>query len=164
MCTLFIQNEQQMAQVAALTASELGNKCTVYLQGDLGAGKTCFARGFIRALGYEGNVKSPTYTIVEEYTLPQQTVFHFDLYRLVDAEELEYLGIRDYIRAQAILLIEWPDRGDGYLPAADVVVDIDYHSSGRLVRIGAASSLGEQFFQKKSVKKALKPFLLHNSE
>jgi tRNA threonylcarbamoyladenosine biosynthesis protein TsaE len=116
----------------------------VYLQGELGAGKTTLARGILRGLGYTGKVRSPTYTLVEPYAVDQHTVYHLDLYRLADAEELEWLGLRDMLAEQALLLIEWPERGVGVLPQADLVVQIAPADGGRSVDIVALTGRGRQ--------------------
>ena len=117
---------------------------TVFLQGDLGMGKTTFTRGVMNYFGHQGATKSPTYTLVEPYQFGQQKLHHFDLYRLGHPEELDYLGIRDYFDGQAINLIEWPDKGLGFLPGADIVITIDPLDRGRSVCFVAHTSMGEQ--------------------
>lgn len=112
-----------------------GNR--IYLHGELGAGKTTLARSILQSLGVSGRIKSPTYTLVEAYEFNGSSAYHFDLYRLADAEELEYLGVRDYFSPAAVLLVEWPERGEGVLPPADVHVYLDYAGSGRQVRLEA---------------------------
>lgn len=97
----------------------------VYLHGPLGAGKTTLVRGFLRAAGFQGKVKSPTYTIVETYAIQGLEIAHFDLYRLQDPEALEWLGFRDYLQQAAVVFIEWPELGKGFLPLPDWVVRIE---------------------------------------
>jgi tRNA threonylcarbamoyladenosine biosynthesis protein TsaE len=111
----------------------------IFLRGDLGAGKTTFSRGFLRGRGHDGSVKSPTYTLVEPYeAVPGGPVFHLDLYRVGDAQELIYLGLGDYLSAQGILLIEWPERAEAQLPPATLDITLTPDGSGRkaIVRAG----------------------------
>jgi len=115
----------------------------VFLQGQLGAGKTTLVRGALRAMGHHGPVKSPTYTLVEPYETPAGNVYHLDLYRLSDADELEWIGIRDLLDGQSACLIEWPERGAGILPEPDVGISLEVAGCGRRVCISAHSSRGE---------------------
>lgn len=125
-------------------ARAVGPGCRIYLHGELGAGKTTLVRGFLRALGHRGAVKSPTYTLMEAYALERGPVYHLDLYRLADPEELEYLGLRDLEGPGVVLLVEWPEQGGGSLPGADLDVAIDYADGGRRVALTARTAVGEQ--------------------
>lgn len=112
----------------------------VFLHGDLGAGKTTLARGLLRAAGATGTLRSPTYTLMEPYTVTTprggaQAFLHLDLYRLADPEEVEQLGLRDYAPESTIWLVEWPRRGAGHLPAPDLEVHLSTQGQGRLARI-----------------------------
>lgn len=119
-----VSSEEEMAQFGVALADQLQPGHVVYLRGDLGVGKTTLARSIIRALGFEGRVKSPSYGLIETYPASNMTVAHLDLYRLGDPAEVFDLGIEAYLDAPTVLLIEWPERGLGYLPKADWVVTI----------------------------------------
>ena len=106
----------------------------IFLQGDLGAGKTTFARGFLRGYGFQGAVKSPTLTLVEPYEFKHCSIFHFDLYRLSSPEEVAYLGIEECFIEETICLVEWPERGRGWLPIPDLTITLSGSGTGREFR------------------------------
>ncbi len=133
--------EQFGGSVAArIRASDTG--LVVFLEGNLGMGKTTLSRGLIRGLGHQGAVKSPTYTLVEPYEHITPAVYHFDLYRLVDPEELEYMGIRDYFSPDRVCLIEWAERGQGVLPEPDLIIFLERQSDGRIATVNPKTRRG----------------------
>lgn len=140
----FAKNEKAMALFAQALYLGIGKQGVIFLQGDLGLGKTTLSRGVIRAAGHEGNVKSPTYTLVEPYDNTETVIYHFDLYRLSDPEELEYLGIRDYFSTGMLSLIEWPDKGVGFLPQADLEVHLALQGEGRMLSYQSFTERGDQ--------------------
>lgn len=141
--SLFLDSEASQEAFAAKVAENSNLDLVVFLEGDLGAGKTTFARGFLRGCGYQGLVKSPTYTLVEPYDLDvDKHIYHFDLYRLSDGEELEFAGVRDYFDGRSVSLIEWPEKAQGYLPEADIICRLDYQGHGRDIKLSAQTTKG----------------------
>ena len=143
--TLYLADEQAMSDFGTRIARVTQGHGLIFLVGNLGMGKTTLSRGIIRGLGHVGAVKSPTFTLVEPYEIGDIRAFHFDLYRLVDPEELEFLGIRDYFDDDALCLIEWPDKGAGFLPKPDLTITISPHNTGRLLKLTPQGSRGESW-------------------
>jgi tRNA threonylcarbamoyladenosine biosynthesis protein TsaE len=138
-----LADEAATQVLGARLAARAPRRWVVYLFGDLGAGKTTLVRGYLRALGYQGPVKSPTYTLLESYPLGALQVCHLDLYRVRDAEEVEYLGLREMLDGPVSVLVEWPQYGRGYLPGADLEVHLTAAGEGRRARLLARSADGE---------------------
>ncbi len=116
-----------------------GGPLVVAIRGDLGAGKTTLVGGLLNGIGVPGVVRSPTYTLIEPYEVGERRFYHLDLYRLADPREVEALGLRDLLSPQSVLLIEWPERGAGFIPAADLSLDLSYGEPGQGRTIDLAS-------------------------
>lgn len=123
------------------------NAFIIHLLGELGAGKTTLTRGLLNGLGHQHYVKSPTYTLVEHYHLNARDIYHFDLYRLADPEELDYIGLDDYHDNRALCLIEWPEQGGNVLPSPDLIISLQYQPKGRQVSLKAVSEQAQDLFQ-----------------
>lgn len=145
---LTIVDEASMLALGESLARACDNAAVIFLHGPLGAGKTTLARGFLRGIGYNGKVKSPTYTLVEPYELARGHVYHFDFYRLRDPLELDFMGIRDYFTPTSICLIEWPEYGEGVLPVADVDFYIEIQDNQRIIKLVAQTSIGNHIIER----------------
>ena len=140
---MYLEDDTSTLELGACVARLCQTPLVIHLRGDLGAGKTTFARGFIRALGHSGRVKSPTFSLQESYIIENMTLFHFDLYRIQDPSELEFIGIRDAAGvADSICLIEWPERGEGAIPKADIEIAFRHAGDGRHVDFRGRSAQG----------------------
>jgi tRNA threonylcarbamoyladenosine biosynthesis protein TsaE len=140
-----LDSEAATINLGRLLAPALDAAGAIFLSGGLGAGKTTLCRGLLRGLGYDGAVKSPTFTLVEPYELERGSVYHFDLYRLAHPDELDYLGAEDYFAAEALCLIEWPERGAGFLPTPDLELTLTVTSeASRQVQLRAQTLKGER--------------------
>lgn len=140
-------DEQALNRFAKKFAHDLPRPLVIWLEGDLGAGKTAFARGLILALGYSGRVKSPTFGLLEHYPLASLQVLHLDLYRIGDPGELEFLGIEDLLDEQTVLLIEWPDKGGAWVPRPDFVLRFAYAGEGRVLHLTACTTRARAFYR-----------------
>jgi len=137
-------NMQDFGAQLAAAISKIDTPLLFLLNGDLGAGKTTISRGILQGLGHQGSVKSPTYTLVEPYELDIGMVYHFDLYRLIDPDELEHIGFSDYLSEAKLCIIEWPEKGGSYIPQPDISIDISVYQSGRHVTLNSATESGNR--------------------
>jgi tRNA threonylcarbamoyladenosine biosynthesis protein TsaE len=137
-----LQDEAATLALGARMAACVQPGVRIYLQGDLGTGKTTLARGLLHALGYAGRVKSPTFTLVETYNLSSLYLYHFDFYRLKDPDEWRGAGFREAFEADAACLVEWPEKAS--LPAPDLSVHLGHAGSGRSVRLLAGTPRGSR--------------------
>jgi tRNA threonylcarbamoyladenosine biosynthesis protein TsaE len=140
--TRFLPTETETLALGAALAPGLQPGMVIYLCGDLGSGKTTLARGILRALGVTESIKSPTFTLVEPYTISSLYLYHFDFYRFTRSDEWVDAGLREYFYSESVCLIEWPEKAGGELPAPDLRIEIDIDGSGRSVTIMANTEAG----------------------
>lgn len=139
-----LPDEAATLALGAALSRALAPGLVIWLEGDLGSGKTTLVRGVLRGLGYGGNVKSPTYTLVELYAISRLNLYHFDFYRFNDPREWVDAGFRDYFNAESVCLVEWPEKAGNLLPSPDLRIRLEIQDSGRLVDIEANSEAGEK--------------------
>ena len=142
-----VPDVSSLAELAAGFARKIRPPLVLFLEGELGAGKTTFARAFIQALGFRAYVKSPSYGLLESYEVAGMTVLHLDLYRIEDPEELEYLALRDLFDANSVLMVEWPRKGMDHLPAPDLELEFDEDNESRFVTSFAKTTAGFELNQ-----------------
>ena len=142
--TCHLENESITLALGAEIATILRPGLIIFLKGDLGAGKTTFARGILRGLGYQGKVKSPTYNLVELYKFSRLYFYHFDFYRFDNPIEWEEAGFREYFNANSICLVEWPEKTGKLLPIADLLIFLKIIETGRNIEIQAGTEVGRQ--------------------
>jgi tRNA threonylcarbamoyladenosine biosynthesis protein TsaE len=142
--TLLLPDEAATIALGRQLAPLLAPGMVVWLDGDLGAGKTTLTRALLRALGHRGPVKSPTYTLVEVYVVSSIYWYHFDFYRFNHPEEFEDAGLGEYFRDDAVCLVEWPENALGYVPQADLALVFRFSGTGRELEVVARSEAGRQ--------------------
>lgn len=147
-----IKTARAMQTLGKKLAAVCPQSAVIFFHGNLGAGKTTLIRGFLRGLQYTGHVRSPTFTLLEPYTADGKQIYHFDLYRLYEAAELEFIGIRDYFNDNAICLLEWPEKGQDYLPNPDLIITIEFMSNGRSVEFLSRSQKGDTILSQLKIK------------
>jgi tRNA threonylcarbamoyladenosine biosynthesis protein TsaE len=151
---------ETLGRALALTLPDTATAgAVVYLQGDLGTGKTTTARSMLHSLGVVGKVRSPTYTLIDTYLLPRVACVHIDLYRVQSLSEVEELGIRDLSGPGSLMLIEWPEKGAGVIPLADLILMLDYAGEARRVVVTPGSSFGENWVAKLLQDTSLRPYV-----
>ena len=154
-----LPDEAATGALAIHLAAMLDDGLVLYLHGPLGAGKTSFARALLTTLGVGERVKSPTYSLVEGYEAQGRLAWHLDLYRIADPGELEWLGLDALADPAALVLVEWPERGAGALPAADLELQLSYAGDGRHALLRAVSARGERLLQRMALKRHPRPSL-----
>lgn len=147
MLTLHLPDESATWALGTALAKCAPRSGWVALHGQLGAGKTTLVRAFLRALGYQGRVVSPSYTLVEPYEAGGRRIAHFDLYRLTDPEELEWMGAREDFGADTLCLVEWPERGGGLLATPDLTIRLEHEGVGRACSIESGTTLGAHWLE-----------------
>ena len=146
--TLSLKNEAETLALGAKIAAALHGGFCVWLRGDLGAGKTTLSRGLLRGLGFQGKVKSPTYTLVEPYVTSSFNIYHFDLYRFINEDEWEEAGFREYFNAESLCLVEWPEKAENLLPRPDIEVLLIVDGARRKATLSAKTKQGQQCLEK----------------
>ena len=146
-----VASEEQLEQFGGCLSPLLGPQILLTVTGELGAGKTTLVRGLLRGAGFTGPVKSPTFSLVEPYEFGSANLYHFDLYRLKDPEELEYIGMRDYLSAPALCIVEWPEKAGDFLPTSDIHIMINRTGQGREVIIQAQTERGQAMIRDHSI-------------